>query len=119
MTPLPFALLLAASTVCGDPLSFQVLLDRHGFSPGAIDGRLGTNTIRALAAFQHARGLASGGKADCGTWAALTSDDTAPATTKYQITDADGRGPFVKRIPRDIGQQAGLPHLGYQNVLEL
>src|SRR6478752_5236256 len=48
---------------CGDVLSFQVLLDGHGFSAGEIDGRLGTNTRRALEAFQEANQLKTDGNA--------------------------------------------------------
>jgi hypothetical protein len=35
---------------CGDWLSFQILLDQQGFSPGEIDGRAGNNTKHALSA---------------------------------------------------------------------
>ena len=33
---------------CGDYISFQVLLDRQGFSSGQIDGRPGNNFTHAL-----------------------------------------------------------------------
>jgi peptidoglycan hydrolase-like protein with peptidoglycan-binding domain len=38
-------------------LKAQILLDRAGFSPGEIDGRLDENTQRAIAAFESSRGI--------------------------------------------------------------
>jgi lipoprotein-anchoring transpeptidase ErfK/SrfK len=106
------------ATPCGDPVAFEVLLDRQGFSPGEIDGRLGVNASRALAALQHARGLEATGRPDCDTWHALGGATTSPTIVPYTITAADTKGPFVKRIPRDLVQQAKLPALGYTSVLE-
>src|SRR5262245_31237668 len=56
---------------CGDPYGFEVLLDQQSFSPGEIDGKLGTNVSHALAAAQAARGLQVTGEPDCDTWRAL------------------------------------------------
>src|SRR5436305_329284 len=64
---------------CGDPVAFQVLLDRRGFSTGQIDGALGVNASRVLAAFQSANHLPVTGRGDCATWQALTSVDAEPA----------------------------------------
>src|SRR5688572_1887461 len=54
-----------------DPLMLktQVLLDRAGFSPGAVDARDGENVQKALAAFQQHNGLQPTGTLDADTWA--------------------------------------------------
>src|SRR6476646_2713087 len=62
---------------CGDYVSFQVLLDRQGFSPGQIDGKPGTNFSHALSALQQSRNLAATGQPDCDTWRALGGGDAA------------------------------------------
>lgn len=103
---------------CGDLLSFQVLLDRQGFSTGEIDGKAGVNLLRALMAFQDARHLASTGKPDCDTWHALGGGTVEPAVTTYTVTDQDVKGPFEKPIPRGLAEQAKLPELGYQSPIE-
>ncbi len=102
---------------CGDPYGFEVLLDQQSFSPGEIDGKLGSNASHALAAAQAARGLQPTGEADCETWRAL-GGETGATTVTYVIDDADVKGPFTKSIPRDLDKQASLPALAYRSVLE-
>ena len=104
---------------CGDYLSFQVLLDRQGFSPGQIDGHPGDNFAHAIAAAQQARQVTVTSQADCDTWQALGGDAMEPPLTDYTITDADMKGPFEKRIPDDMMAQAKLPALSYQSAIEM
>src|ERR1700744_4354678 len=46
----------------------QILLDRAGYSPGEIDGHLGDNFAKALAAYQGDHNLPANGVLDQGTW---------------------------------------------------
>jgi len=103
---------------CGDYLSFQVLLDRQGFSPGQIDGHAGMNFNHALAAAQGAKKLKATGTADCDTWKALGGDTSETATATYTVTEDDVNGPFEKVIPRKLVDQAKLPALEYQSPIE-
>jgi lipoprotein-anchoring transpeptidase ErfK/SrfK len=97
-------------------LRLQVLLDRARFSPGEIDGRSGSNTQAALAAFQQRRRLAGSGRVDEPTWQAL-EQDSAPTLTRYVVSEQDLAGPFVD-VPEDMMQKAELPQLGYASPLE-
>ena len=100
---------------CGNALAVQVRLDRRGFSPGEIDGRLGPNTRRALRAFQEANGLPPTGDADCETSDALGTEEP---TMRYTLTAEDTAGPFAESIPPNLMDQARLPALGYRSPLE-
>src|SRR5256712_1266497 len=107
-----------AKLPCGDLLSFEVLLDRQGFSSGQIDGTANKNFTRALGAMRSARKIAATGQPDCETWKALGGDTADPAIMTYTITDEDVKGPFEKQIPRDLPEQAKLPSLAYRAPLE-
>ena len=101
-----------------DVLQLQVALDRAGFSPGEIDGRSGTNTERALAAFRAARALAAGTMFDDEVRAALGEHLVEPLV-QYTVTEADVAGPFADTIPADLMEQATLKALAYTSAWEL
>jgi lipoprotein-anchoring transpeptidase ErfK/SrfK len=95
----------------------QILLDRAHFSPGQIDGRYGDNLRVALTGYQTAYKLPVTGVGDDATWQSL-DHDTAPPLVPYTIAKQDVAGPFVKKIPRRMMQQAKLKSLGYQSPRE-
>jgi lipoprotein-anchoring transpeptidase ErfK/SrfK len=95
-----------ATAAAPDALQLQVMLDRAGFSPGIIDGRMGANTRKALEQYRRHAGRDEEAGADL------------PPTTTYTITTADAAGPFVERIPADLVEQGALPALGYTSLAE-
>ena len=92
-----------AASIDLEVLRTQVMLDRAGFSSGAIDGKMGENTKKALAQYQNQ---------------AAASAAAVDALTAYTITAADAAGPFVPSIPADLAQQATLFSLAYTSLLE-
>lgn len=100
------------------PGDVQILLDRAGFSPGVMDGRWGSNSTKALTAFQAAHGLPSTGKVDPATWNALLSTAGNQVVVMYTITPDDLKGPFLP-VPEEMADKAKLPALGYSSPLEM
>jgi lipoprotein-anchoring transpeptidase ErfK/SrfK len=100
-------------------LKAQVLLDRAGFSPGAIDARDGENFDKALRAFQRVQGVDPTGKLDGATWDRLVHTSDEPVLREYTTTTADVAGPFVKTIPKDFKQMARLDRLAYHSSKQL
>ena len=121
MTPLTLLTLVAvlASPQPGaivDSLKAQVRLARAGFSTGEIDGRMGANTRRALAAYAQARGIRDEGLP--AILDALGREQPGDPTSTYLVDEADVQGPYSPDIPSDLMEQAQLPALGYRSALE-
>lgn len=108
-----------ASRISAVVLKAQVLLDRAGFSPGAINARRSDNFRKALAAFQGRQGLGPTGKLDQATWDALVATSAEAVVTEYEITQTDTKGPFAPDIPDEIENWARLKRLSYRGPREL
>lgn len=98
-------------------IKLEVLLDRAHFSPGEIDGKLGENVTKSLAAYADEHGLATG--------PAITTDivssllgDRRPVLTQYVLTENDVKGPFTKNIPAKLEEMKSLKKVGYRSVKE-
>ena len=95
----------------------QVVLDRLGFTPGVIDGKMGMSTVNALKGFQEARGLPVTGELDQATQHALAEWKHIPATRVVTIPAEFANDQFVQ-IPKEREDQAKLPRMAYSSLGE-
>lgn len=95
----------------------QVVLDRQGFGPGVIDGKMGLSTENALEGFQEANSLDVTGKLDEATKARLAEWEAIPATRVVRIP-ADWGSLEYARTPDEAADQAKMERLGYQSLDE-
>jgi lipoprotein-anchoring transpeptidase ErfK/SrfK len=95
----------------------QVVLDRLGFGPGVIDGKMGLSTKNALEGFQKANNLNVSGELDEATKQALSRWSNIPATRVVTIPQEFANEPF-QPIPEKPEQQAKMQRLGYENLDE-
>ena len=99
-------------------LKAQVLLDRAGYSVGAIDGRWGKNSEIAVYWFQQQNGIAPTGDVDEPTFRALArAAGGASVIVEHQLTEEDVTGPFVS-MPEDVYEQAKLDCMCYESRAE-
>jgi len=95
----------------------QVVLDRIGFTPGVVDGKMGMSTKNALKGFQESRGLQITGELDQPTIEALAEWKYIPATRVVTISEDFANDSFVT-IPKDRKDQAKLDRMGYSSLAE-
>ena len=95
----------------------QVVLDRLGFTPGVVDGKMGMSTVNAIKGFQEARGLQVTGELDEPTVQALAEWKHIPATRVVTIPPEFANDQFIQ-IPKEREDQAKLDRMGYSSLGE-
>lgn len=95
--------------------AFQVALDRQLFSPGCVDGHIGSQTRAALRSWQVANGLAVTGAFDEATAEKLKLD--VPAFVEYQVTTNDFA--CLGRAPESWRERAAQDAMPHETLLEL
>ena len=101
-----------------DVAALQVLLDRKGASPGVIDGQLGSNVDKALAAYREITGQHLEATYTEAIDEAL-AESGGDAFMSYTITPEDAAGPFVASVPADYSHKAMLDRLSFTSVPEM
>lgn len=110
------------TTSAADPekrpvMQAQVVLERRGFGPGVIDGKMGMSTQNALRGFQEAEGLEVTGDLDDATRRALSAWKDIPATRVVTIPEEWGEETY-RDVPEEPAEQAELERLGYESLDE-
>lgn len=98
-------------------LAIQILLDRSRHSPGVIDGLMGSNTERAIRAYQRANGLGVTGQPSLDLLRRLGREHPGDIVQRYTLTDEDVSGPYVD-VPSGFAAMAELDRLAYERPSE-
>lgn len=98
--------------------ALQVLLDRAGASPGAIDGQFGSNVDKAIVAYRALTGRNLKSTDSAMIQEQLSATGGEPFKT-YTLTAQDVAGPFVASVPEDYSAKAKLDRLSYTSVPEM
>ena len=98
--------------------ALQVFLDRNGISPGVIDGKMGSNVEKALAAYTEATGETLD-PADADLIVGRLSAGEGLAFTSYEITSEDAAGPFIASVPADYSEKAKLERMAFTSTAEM
>lgn len=113
-------LLIATSVLAGekslplaDRIAWQIALDRVGFSPGLIDGKIGPKTRLATREAQRVLGLPQSGELDAATREKLKVNPQS-AFAPYIITASDMGS--VGPTAAEWEAKSKLPRLGYESL---
>lgn len=108
--PLSAILPAVHAQVASSLAEWQIALDRQQFSPGCIDGKLGSHTKQAIMAWQEAHGLKVDGLMGPETERSLIGTNT-DWFTQYALTEEDLKhfGP-VPATWKGKSEQASLPY---------
>lgn len=108
----------AADKITAPVTKLQILLDRAQFSPGQIDGKLGENAQKALRTFAEQNGIVFDKTIPPDLWDKLNAASEGSVLVDYKITDADVKGPFLKKLPARLDDMKSLEALSYTSPLE-
>ena len=95
-------------------IAWQISLERAGFSPGVIDGKIGGKTHLATEYFQRYRGLEPSGELDAATAAALGIPELAISEYTVSPSDLAGHAPLTT----DWNERAAMQSMGYYDLLD-
>jgi lipoprotein-anchoring transpeptidase ErfK/SrfK len=116
-TPVEPDIILTGNKTRAEITALQVFLDRSGASPGAIDGKMGSNVSKAIRAYDKISGETLDPNNIEDILTRLGTEGGLPIMN-YTISSADAAGPYVAAIPEDYSQKAALPSMAYTSVTE-
>lgn len=96
-------------------LELQIALARAGFSPGSIDGAIGSQTRKALLAYQEAHNLPASGEFDLATHAVLKVSE--PIFTRRVILSTDFSQ--IDPAPSSWKERGTRSRMAFYSILEM